>query len=62
MIYVSGYEDSKDYDREIVVGENINQQFIFENGLSKVRFLYPHADPNKDLAVHFNVIDQAFYK
>ena len=62
MIYVSGYEDSKDYDREIVVGENINQQFIFENGLSKVRFLYPHADPNKDLAVHFNVIDQAVYE
>ena len=30
--------------------------------LKKIRFLYPHADATKDLAVHVNVIDKAFYK
>ena len=60
MLYVAGYED--DSDRSIIVGENINQQIIFENNLKKIRFLYPHADANKDLAIHVNVIDKAFYK
>ena len=60
MLYVAGYEDNS--KRSIVVGENINQQIVFENNLKKIRFLYPHADATKDLAVHVNVIDKAFYK
>ena len=60
MLYVAGYEDNS--NRAIVVGENINQQIVFEDNLKKIRFLYPHADATKDLAVHVNVIDKAFYK
>ena len=62
MLYVAGYEDEIKTNREIMVGENINQQIIFENNLKKIRFLYPHTDNKKDLVVHFNIIDKAFYK
>ena len=50
MLYVSGYE-SKDseYQTEIVVGENVNQKIIFNKDFQTIRFLYPHADPDKDL-------------
>ena len=61
MLYVAGYEADTKIDREIMVGENINQQIIFEENFKKIRFLYPHADPYKDLAIHVNVIDKAFY-
>ena len=62
MLYVAGYETSEeDFKTEIVVAENINQQIIFNEDFKSVRFLYPHADPNKDLAVYVNVIDQGFY-
>ena len=62
MLYIAGFEAERSIERDIVVGENINQQVIFEKNFKKVRFLYPHADPTKDLTVHFNVIDKAFYK
>ena len=63
MLYVAGYESESKLDREIMVGENINQQIIFNNNnFKKIRFLYPHADAYKDLAIHINVIDKAFYK
>jgi hypothetical protein len=61
MLYVAGYESETKYNREIIVGENINQQIIFTDKFKKIRFLYPHADPYKDLAIHVNVIDKAFY-
>ena len=61
MLYVSGIETNDDYENEVIVGENINQQIIFENGFEKVRFLYPQADSEKDLAIYVNVVDQAYY-
>ena len=62
MLYVAGYE-SKDseYETEIVVGENVNQQVIFEEDFKTVRFLYPQANPDRDLAIYVNIIDQAYY-
>ena len=62
MLYVAGYE-SKDTESEseIVVGENVNQQIIFDKNLDTIRFLYPQPDPSKDLAINFNIIDKAFY-
>lgn len=35
MLYVSGFEITEDYEREIVVPENINQQIIFEDNFKK---------------------------
>ena len=62
MLYVSGYESiDNDFQTEIVVAENINQQIIFNNNLKSVRFLYPQADPEKDLVIYINIIDQAYY-
>ena len=62
MLYVIGFESETDNSRDIVIGENINQQIIFQNDLKKIRFIYPHSDITKDLAVHVNVIDKAYYK
>ena len=62
MLYVAGYESSDTQTKtEIVVAENVNQQIIFNNDFKTIRFLYPHADPEKDLAVYVNIIDQAYY-
>ena len=62
MLYVIGFESETDNSRDIIIGENINQQIIFEKNLKKLRFIYPHSDISKDLAVHVNVIDKAYYK
>ena len=62
MLYVGGIESDNDYKKEIIVGENINQQIIFENGFTKVRFLYPQAENRKDLAIYANIIDQGKYQ
>jgi len=62
MLYVIGFESETDNSRDIIIAENINQQIIFEKDLKKVRFIYPHSDISKDLAVYVNVIDQAYYK
>ena len=63
MLYVSGFEsESNDDSRGILIGENKNQQIIFEKGLKKVIFVYPLSNPTKDLAINFNVIDKAYYK
>ena len=53
-----------DYQKEMIVGENINQQIIFnsEIGFKKVRFLYPQADIDKDLTIYANIIDPAYYE
>ena len=64
MLYVAGMETSpsEDIETEIVVGENINQQIIFEDGFETVRFLYPNPDITKDLVLKVNVIDTAIYR
>ena len=64
MLYVGGIESDDDYQKEMVIGENINQQIIFDSeiGFKKVRFLYPQADYDKDLAIYANVIDPAYYE
>ena len=62
MLYISGYESpDTDFLTEIVVGENMNQKVIFSKDFKTIRFLYPHADPEKDLLVYVNIIDQAYY-
>ena len=62
MLYVGGIESDDDYQKEFIVSENINQQIIFKEEFKKVRFLYPQADNEKDLAINVNVIDQAIYQ
>ncbi len=62
MLYVAGYESKDDnVETEIVVGENINQQVIFDDTFKTIRFLYPHANPENDLVIYVNIIDEGFY-
>ncbi|MBQ6284750.1 MAG: hypothetical protein IJK67_00360 [Bacilli bacterium] len=62
MLYVAGYEAPDTQSKtEIVVAENVNQQVIFNNDFKSIRFLYPHSDPEKDLAIYVNIIDEAYY-
>ena len=63
MIYVSGYEIEKQYLREILVPQNVNQQIIFKNeqNFNTIRFIYPHSNFTQDLSIFFNVIDKAIY-
>ena len=62
MLYVSGYEsEDAQTSTEIIVGENINQQIIFDEAFKSVRFIYPEADVTKDIALYINVIDKAVY-
>ena len=63
MIYVEGYEspDSK-YQTEIVVSETINEKVYFDYYFKSIRFLYPHSNPEKDLAVYVNIIDEAYFQ
>jgi len=65
MLYVSGLEltdSNSPVQKELLVGEGIPQKIIFENEIKKVRFLYPHADHNKNIAINVNVINIANYK
>ena len=61
MLYVSGYEAEKDNSRKIVIGSNIAQKIIFEKNFKKIRFLYPFADPTKDLSLSIKVLDKTYY-
>ena len=46
MLYIGGIESDDDYQKEMVTGENINQQIIFDReiGFKKVRFLSPQPE------------------
>ena len=58
MLYVNGYETpDSEFQTEIVIGENINQNILFENEFKSIRFLYPLADPLYDLAFYINIIE-----
>ena len=62
MLYVVGYESKDfDYETEILVPDNIRQKMNFDNDFNNIRFLYPHSNPEKDLAIVINNIDQANY-
>ena len=62
MIYIEGYE-SKDNEteREILISDNINQQFILNDNFKTIRLLYPHSNYLNPLGVFINVIDKAIY-
>ena len=59
MLYVAGYEsEDNETKTEIAISENTNRKVIFNNDFKNIRFLYPHADPEKDLSVYANIINQ----
>ena len=65
MIYVSGLEIYPNYSgirKEILVSEGIPQRIIFQNDLTKVRYLYPHSNPEKNITVSINMIVQGKFR
>ena len=62
LLYVAGFQ-KKDLNTppRLIVGNNVNQQFIFVDDIISIQFLYPLADNDKDLVVYANIIDKANY-
>lgn len=59
MLYVSGielYPEDSGIRKEILISEGVPQKFIFFDNIKKVRYVYPHADPTKNLTYHLNMI------
>ena len=64
MVYVSAIELLKTgeiFEREIVIGENTEQQIIFKKGLYAISYLYPSVEPDEDIYIRLNLIDKAEY-
>ena len=57
MMYVAGTK----VDDPILIGNNVNQQIIFEDNFKVVKFIYPLPDYQIDLVVYANIIDKAYY-
>ena len=65
FLYVSGLELTNPnslVQKELLISEGIPQKIIFEKGLDKIRYLYLHSDPEKNISIIFNVINIAKYK
>ena len=65
MLYVSGLELTKEespVQRELLVSQGVPQTTVFEDGLKKVRFVYPHTDKTKNIVIIFDVINPAKYQ
>ena len=62
MIYIEGYESrDNETEREILIPDNIQQQFILNENFKTIRLLYPHTNPLNPLDIFINVIDKAIY-
>ena len=62
MLYVIGNQlvDSH-FSTRTIIGNNVNQQIIFNDDFRYIRFLYPIPDIKVDLIVYANVIDKGYY-
>jgi hypothetical protein len=52
MLYVSGlevYKTSSGIRKEILISEGVPQKTIFTESFKKIRYVFPHADPSKNL-------------
>lgn len=66
MLYVNALQLTKDNNspaqKEILIGEGVPQKTVFQSGVNKIRYIYPNAEPDKNLALNFKVITSANYK
>lgn len=64
MVYVSCQElqeiDSQ-INRQILLSENVPQQIVFQEEFNTVKYLYALTNHENDLAIYFNLFDQAKY-
>ena len=65
MLYVSGLEITQKespVQRELLVSQGVPQTTVFESGLTKVRFVYPHTEKTKNIIIIFDIINPAKYQ
>ena len=58
MMYVAGTT----FEDPIIIGNNVNQQIIFNDNFKVFKLLYPVPNNEIDLVVYANIIDKAYYK
>ena len=58
MLYVSGIElyNVSNIRKEILVSEGVPQRMIFEGPIERMRYVFPHADPQQNLTCSINMI------
>lgn len=59
MLYVSGleyYKTTSGIRKEILISEGVPQKTIFTESLKKIRYVFPHADPSKNLTCSLNML------
>ena len=65
MVYVGSleiYKNTSGIRKEILVSEGVPQRVSFEDNLHIIRYVYPHANPNKNLTVSIHVIYTTQFK
>ena len=58
MMYIAGTKIGE----PIIIGNNVNQQIIFNDNFKEFKFLYPVPNNKIDILVYANIIDKAYYK
>ena len=65
MLYVNALQITKDpsskAQKQILIADGVPQKMIFQNDVKRVRYIYPNADPSKNIAINFKVITAGNY-
>ena len=65
MIYIAGleiYPEDSNIRKEILLSEGVPHKVIFEQGLKRMRYIYPHANPEKNITVGIRMYVQGKFK
>ena len=63
IVFVNNLEiinDNTDIKREIILNENYPNKIAFNN-FKKIRYLFPHSDPSKELEIYVTNYDYGYY-
>ena len=65
MLYINAHQITDDVASEaqknILITDGVPQRMIFQGGVKRIRYIYPNADPTKNIAINFNVLSPANY-
>ena len=65
MVYINSLQITEDKtskaQKDILISDGVPQKMIFVTGINRVRYIYPNADPSKNIAINFKVISPANY-
>ena len=65
MVYVSGleiYPSDSNIRKEILLSEGVPHRVMFKQGLTRMRYIYPHANTEKNITVGIKMIVQGKFK